>query len=359
MMTRTDFFDYVKENIKKCLPATYQEAVVNLSPIMKNNDVALCGLEIRRQKSEIIPRIYLDSFYERYCSGEMTKEQVLETVAKIQMENEEMDLGFDIEDLFSYEKVKDKLQIVLCDPEKNAERLNQVVYTKKGDFAATYCVDLCKNEYATKRTAVTPELLFRWGISLKQLHADALAADLMREPVLNDLCGIMGYLTTGAEPVNLLAQEEKRVQEELPQLPAVITGFPAVCSELPEDAVPMYCLTNSQKENGASLLLNKELMARVGEILENDFYVLPSSIHEVMIVPAIERVDPYYLQFIVQEVNATEVAAEEILSDKVEYYDRAGGVLENAVARLERLEEENAVEDGKAEGMGFDPAFGF
>lgn len=52
------------------------------------------------------------------------------------------------------------------------------------------------------------------------------------------------------------------------------------------------------------------------ERFTNGFYVLPSSLHEVLVVPAIEGQDVESLTEMVQAVNATEVAPEEVLSSK-------------------------------------------
>mgnify|MGYP006866166249 CR=1 FL=1 len=48
---------------------------------------------------------------------------------------------------------------------------------------------------------------------------------------------------------------------------------------------PMFCLTNTQKMNGASLLLQEDIRKQIGECLGSDYFVLPSSIHEVLILP--------------------------------------------------------------------------
>lgn len=244
MMTKTEFFEYVKENLKSCLPESYQEATVELISVKKNNDVTLCGMLVKTQERKIVPTIYLDAFYEGYRDGQMTKEQVLEAAAKLQVEYVQTDLGFDIGDIFSYEKIKDKLQIVICDPDRNEERLKQLVHTRVGDFAAIYYVNLYMGEDGTKRAAVTPGMFSRWGVTLKQLHADALAADLLREPVLNDLGGMIGYFQFGKKPENLLKQEKKEEKEDPMQLPAVEAQGPALFPVLPEPDVAMYCFTN-------------------------------------------------------------------------------------------------------------------
>lgn len=84
----------------------------------------------------------------------------------------------------------------------------------------------------------------------------------------------------------------------------------------------LYILTNQSRLNGAGVLAQDNVLERIGNLLGSDFYVLPSSIHEVLIVPDNGAVNLKELEAVVKEVNATEVAPEDLLSDKVQHYDR-------------------------------------
>lgn len=99
----------------------------------------------------------------------------------------------------------------------------------------------------------------------------------------------------------------------------------------------MLCLTNSRKQFGASLILHNDILRRAGEVLGSNYFVLPSSIHETILVPDIEGSDAQGLCLMVKEINEGKVEACEQLSDKVQYYDRETGVLENALDRECRL----------------------
>ena len=83
----------------------------------------------------------------------------------------------------------------------------------------------------------------------------------------------------------------------------------------------MYVLTNQSKTNGAGVLVQDGVLEKVGGMIGSDFYVLPSSIHEVLIVPDNGNMRLAELEDMVREVNATQVAPEDLLSDKVQYYD--------------------------------------
>ena len=82
---------------------------------------------------------------------------------------------------------------------------------------------------------------------------------------------------------------------------------------------PMIILTNDKKYNGAGVILCDAVLKAVYRKI-GEFYILPSSIHEVILVPA-NAVDPTALAAMVKTINATQVAEEEQLSDDVYVYN--------------------------------------
>lgn len=92
------------------------------------------------------------------------------------------------------------------------------------------------------------------------------------------------------------------------------------------EPVPMWIISNHEKINGAAVMLYKDCFEDLSNKLGSDLYILPSSIHEVIAVPAAgAEVD--FLKTMVREINATKVAAEEVLSDTVYRYSRDDGLL--------------------------------
>lgn len=107
------------------------------------------------------------------------------------------------------------------------------------------------------------------------------------------------------------------------------------------DGMGMYCLTNSERMDGASLILQDGLMQQIEGIVGGNFYVLPSSIHEVMVIPDNGQLELRELSAMVYEINRAEVAPQDRLSDSIQYYDAETRTLENAQKREERKELEN------------------
>ena len=86
--------------------------------------------------------------------------------------------------------------------------------------------------------------------------------------------------------------------------------------------------------NGAAAILNDTARQEIAEKL-GDFYVLPSSIHEVMIVPKSTGRSLEELELMVRSVNSSEVEPDEVLSDHVYEYDAK----EHELFRSDRAEE--------------------
>lgn len=116
--------------------------------------------------------------------------------------------------------------------------------------------------------------------------------------------------------------------------------------------MPMFCLTNDSRMNGAGLILHDDVRKQIGEFVEGDFFILPSSIHETLILPDNGSFDGIALKAIVQEINETQVAPEDRLSDKVQFCDGKTAVMENAEKRelRKQQEKETAAEKGGIHG---------
>ena len=100
--------------------------------------------------------------------------------------------------------------------------------------------------------------------------------------------------------------------------------------------------------DGAAMIAHRDVLEKVGELIGSDYYVLPSSLHEVMIIPSNGQ-SAAGLQGMVHEINQTEVDVEDRLSDKVQYYDTTAHVLENALERMERMETLQMEQEKQAE----------
>ena len=316
-----EFAENIKNHIREYLPLDYQDAKITLEKITKGNDRTLTGLIIRKDDEKVAPSIYLEHYEEQFDNGR-PMDDIMKEIAQIKMENS-LELPIDVKGLQDYETARPLLAIRLCDPEKNQEYLKDKPHTACGELAATYRIQIMEDSNGTASAVVTNDMLNLWGITQEQFHDDTVATESTRNPVcFYTMDDVMSEMMLSAKPTNLFNRPE-----------LVETG-----------AVPMYVLTSQSKMDGAGVLARDGVLEKIGELIGSNFYVLPSSIHEVLIVPDNGNMQTKELEDMVKEVNATQVAPEDLLSDKVQYYDRAAKTLGRKQEKglLERLSENKA-----------------
>ena len=95
--------------------------------------------------------------------------------------------------------------------------------------------------------------------------------------------------------------------------------------ELRQKTMPMYVVSNKKNLFGASAILYSDYLEEWAEELECDLYVIPSSVHELLVMPAAHAYSGEEITEMIREINRTQVAREEILSDHVYIYRRNEG----------------------------------
>ena len=151
---------------------------------------------------------------------------------------------------------------------------------------------------------VTKSILEAWGVSEEQLFADALANDRKKEALFTSLSEMMaGFM--GGPVQNLFKMEQEEAVREAKQA----TG----------SGIPLFILTIRDGFYASSLMADEDLLRKISEILQEDYFILPSSIHEVLIAPrSVSNAE--YLKETVKAVNTEQVAEVEQLSDNIHLY---------------------------------------
>lgn len=325
-MNKKEFMQYIAENVKEYLPPSFENAEISVEEVHKNNDTTLNGIVIRKEEERACPRIYLDQMYEEYKEGKDV-DQCVGDVADVRVEADAPELEEYMDTLKEYENVKPMLQVRICDPERNKEANKDRVVTEQGDFSATYSVNLNESERGVASIPIVTSMLEMWKITKEQLHQDAMQADMMREPTFFSVEDVvMNLMDPGHHAHNYLKDT----------------------NSIDVEPNSLFCLSNESKFNGASYIIHEDITQKIGEMIGGDYYVLPSSIHETLIVPDTGLHDVNELEAMVKEVNETQVALDEILSDKVQHYDSKEHILENARTFEQRKEKEKEQTKGKS-----------
>ena len=197
----------------------------------------------------------------------------------------------------------------------------------KEDLAITYHVAVGKDQDGLSSMFIKNDLLEQYGISAEQLHEDAMKSS---PHVMIPEVSSIGALIDEMYQKNILMltpDEREMLQETLQE-----------SSEMPT----FFVVTNTDRIDGAGVIFYPEFMDSMGELLGNDFFILPSSIHEMLVLPDDGQVDAEMLRDMVKEVNATQVAPAERLTNDVYHFDTKDHVFEKADRFTERQKEKEA-----------------
>lgn len=305
-MQYEEFIALMQTCIEQIATPNYQ---VQFHSVMKNNDVEQNGVILMKEGERVSPTIYLGSYYERYLQGESISDLSREIVELrvITMQGNIIDEA--MEDM-SLDRWKDKIIYRVVNRKSNRKRLLGVPIMQFVDLAITFHCLVRNNDDGIGSFLITSELMESWNLTVKELYQ------------------LAGVNTPRLFPPNIKTMEE--VLQEM--LEPMTESSPQVFSEEneEEEEIPtqlelshsMYILSNSNGINGASALLYPDVIENFSNKVKSNVYILPSSIHEVILVPFQEDIDKSQLIQMVNEVNETQVAKEEVLSSSVYYYDR-------------------------------------
>ena len=286
MMNFEEFKAWVKENItSKDWKETSQ---VEISVVKKNNGVSKAGLSIREDEHDVSPLLYLDDYYIHYQNSELLENIIRNIRAdydkKVQM------AAVKIPNLQEFENIRGRVIYRLVNYEKNKEILEDCPHIRLYDLAVTFRWVARIDDVGVSTSLITNKQVKEWGVSV------------------NDLVLAARQNTPRLFPAQIIDMEE------------MLAGM--VSFILYPSTIPMYILTNKQELNGASALLYGDILKDFANKKGADMYILPSSIHEVIMVPADRINDPTKLLSIVHDANTTVVSIGDVLSDSVYYYDR-------------------------------------
>ena len=275
---------------------------ITIREIEKNNGVILHGLTIIKEKTNISPTIYLEDFYGEYVQGKALGTIIYEIVTIY--ENNKVESGINLDFFTDYDAVKNRIFFKVINYEKNKKRLEKIPHMRFHDLAVV-CYFAYMNELIGHGfIQIEKSHVEKWGISRDRLFADAKKN--IREKLHVEVKGMNEIIwEMMADKVNVMDEEE------------VLSAL-----EHAERKIPMYVMTIKGKYFGAACICQKEELARFAGRVGKSFYILPSSIHELILIPDEGRETPDSLKKMVREVNRSHVAEEEQLSDNIYYYEK-------------------------------------
>lgn len=295
--------DEFRESLIRLLNERFPDRTFSEQYVSKLNGQSYNGITGRKEAEEMVPVVDIRPLFDSYENG-MPIEKAADELEKVFRSAMEQSQFIDPKDLTDYAKMKDRLILQLIPIEGNEERLNEIPHEQISDFAVICRVELADGEAST---IVTDQLMKSFDISKEQLFADAKEnAPRLHPPVLKNLMEVLFQ----AEP-GLMDMES-----------------------------PLHVATTDVGEHGACVMAYPGFMDQASETLGGSFFVIPSSVHELLFLRDDDGRSVKELDDMVQAVNAQEVQPSDRLSDVSYHYDAETKTLERSAEWEERREHE-------------------
>ncbi len=280
-MSKYDFLLQVEESLKT--RPEISGASISSRIYTKNNDTEYLGITIYYDPEKLSPVIYVDRYYEAYCRKKLTVDEAVdEIIMAYRSLDEERAEHSDIS--LSFDDCKDRIIYRLVSLKKNKKYLEDLPHVIWNDLAVIFAVLYKQDDEGTETIKITYDLMDSWD----------------------------------KHPVDLMELARKNT----PRLfPAVLHSLADVLG-IEDLDLGIMLLSNKAYVYGASSLIDENTLVKIGNLLEDDYYVVPSSIHEVLIVPKSLVRDVSDIEDMIRAINEDHVLSTDVLSDNLYFYDR-------------------------------------
>ncbi len=271
--------------------------------IIKNNGLKLEGIFIKQSGKLVSPTFYIEDLYDEYCNGADIDCIVNNVIDGFETRNIPADEICKF--MSDFMLVKEKVVFKIINFDDNQDLLKEVPYRKVLDLAVVYYCRIDYPEIGRGTITIKNENIEMWNVSEEDLYEAAFENANKYLP-----CSIMPMHTVLGQYVEDNFTEELKEQEK------------QFVEKINSD-VNLYVMTNNEKSFGAATMFYENVLENFAMQLHKNLYILPSSIHEVLLLP-VEDKDNHktmQLQEMVFEVNNTQVMLEERLSYNVYFYN--------------------------------------
>lgn len=301
--TVLDFQQFIDE-VKAGVQEFYPDADIRVTPTEKNNGLVLTGLTIMEPGKRVTPTIYLNGPYQSYREGTTLAELTAEVADAYRKNSLEEDP--EIPDMTDFEAVKDLICFRLINRERNRERLEKMPHRDFLDLAIIYFVPVTVGVGTGGSITIKDQLFRLWQTDEETVYRYALENTRRIYPVtLQPMEDVIREMMGDDAPAGLFSEKN---------------GVPAI---------PLYVLRcYSGDMSNAAAMLYGDMLREFGR-QHGNFYILPSSIYEVLLMTAGPGpADAGFVCPVVRDVNQAQVAPDEVLSDHAYYYHSDTGEIE-------------------------------
>ena len=293
-MEYTEFLNAVCDYIN----ASSDEVTVSIHSATKNNGVKLCGLTFSKEGYNAAPTIYMENYYSDYLDGEDVCD-IGDRLMRMYREND-LAVRLDMSFFEDFDSVKERLFIKLINRSSNRDFLEEVPYEEYLDLAIVAYVRVNDRKIGNGIIMVRHEHCRMWGIDpelvLMTAKKNTHDHDGFTIRHILDVLESMGNTSLGK-------------------------------SSSDRDDFPMYVATNRKMLNGASVLTMKDKLMEYHRVIGGDYYIIPSSVHELILLGRTSTDRSVDINRMIREVNETQLGPDDVLSDHAYLYSADDGVL--------------------------------
>ena len=307
-----EFAEAVREELAERLPNRYPEIFPEVQQVEKTQGASYLGVRINRGDGQVSPVINVEPYYQEVADGKpfrLVMDQLVHNAADILQNIPDINP----DQVRQYADMKDNIIMQVIPIRGNEELLAGIPHREMEDMAVVCRAMIGTHDRGEMSFLITNPILQDYGITAEQLFADAAAT-----AIENEAYSVKPLFSVLAEMTPFGAEEP-----------------------VPEMDNGLYVATNNQKIYGAGVIAQPDFMEKAGEIMKGNFFILPSSIHEVLLLKDDGNTDYRNLEAMVREINASQVAPHERLTDNVYHYDALEKVFETAKHFSERQMEKD------------------
>jgi len=221
------------------------------------------------------------------------------------MDNDRKKENVDMKYFLEYVNVKNNIVYKLINTERNRELLEDIPYIEFLDLSIVFQYLISKKESHLETLLIHNVHTKLWGVTVEELYR---AAEENTQKLLPH------ELRNMADVMEEIMKEEDA--EEFNH---------GDCMAELESTKPLYVLTNKKGIDGAVSMIYPGLLKDFADRIGSGFYIIPSSVHEVLLLPSENTEDRENLKDMVKEINDTQMEAEEILSYSMYWFDKSKG----------------------------------
>ena len=293
------FAEIVKEMVQSGLGREY---CVSVRRMDKNNGVSYTGLNVKKKDADIGPVFSLDAYFEEYENGDTTLPEITDFLIRASKKKSPC---VDVQQYLIYENIRKNVVYRLVNTESNRDLLEDIPHLEFLDLSIIFRCLVTQEDIGSASILIHNVHMKLWDITIQELYQDAVMnTPRLEEYEIKDMTEVMREIMTAE---NSDGSDQEEYMEEF------------------SDSMPLYVLSNKNRIEGAGCMLYPDLMKNLSEKIRSSFYIIPSSVHECLLLPTKEDVQGEEIRNMIKEINDTQVSIEERLSYSLYYYDKDEG----------------------------------